>query len=739
MKPSSGRWRMHAILCIVCAAASGAATAEDAVTTAGEVLVTATRTDKRVTETPSASFVVTNQEMLGRSLPALDTALGTLPGVFDRRGKGMMDTNGGIALRGVPDAKRTAILLDGVPLNDGYAGVVDWAGLAPDDFSQVEVVLGPSSTLYGTGAMGGVVNLIPHMPDGPEAKYRFSYGSAFDRDSAPADTWRGYLSLGTRTSHGLGLMASVGYTTTDGYPTDLNVQTLQPPAGITGAQRTRSTSGATRYLIGHKGDNTWWDGQIALRGFYDFGEGDQLRAAFLRSGYDYGYEDPETFLANASGSPVFAYSAGASNVREASFLAGAGRTLRDLYQATLEKRLGASRLKLTAAYSDRGENWFTTPGTAAATTFNGGPGTYAETPSTLIYLDGQLTLPLGVRNTLVLGLSWREDEAEVHEYSLSDWRNRRSRIAHTFAGGGQTRSVGVLAQDELRLTDAVTVYAGARWEQWKSSDGFSNQFGALGFPKNFDERTRSELSPRLGAVWRVSDAWSLRANYGTAFRAPNIFELYRTWTSAAGTVFVSNPELEPETIESIDAGFDARPWRGGMLRATAYHNKLEDLIYRRSLPGNVREFVNAGEARVRGVELELRQQFSPRWSGFASATWNDSEVKDNPAAPTSEGKQLTQLPEQLYSAGLEWRNDRVFVGAVGRYVSKRFSVDDNSDVVNGVYGSYDPYAVVDVKAAYRFSRQFTLAVGVDNMFDREYYAFYLTPGRTWFVEVSGSF
>jgi len=72
-------------------------------------------------------------------------------------------------------------------------------------------------------------------------------------------------------------------------------------------------------------------------------------------------------------------------------------------------------------------------------------------------------------------------------------------------------------------------------------------------------------------------------------------------------------------------------------------------------------------------------------------------------------------------------------------VGKRLNSDDNSDTVNRVYGSYDPYFVVDMKAAYRVTDWATISFSVNNLLDREYYTYYVAPGRSFFANLDLKF
>ena len=228
---------------------------EKGVTKLEEIVVTATRTEKEAASAPGSVSVVTKKDMEKRNIKALDEALNTIPGVFSRRGKGMMDTVAHISLRGVPRGNRTLILLDGMPLHSAYTGDVMWGGLASEDVERIEVVKGPFSSLYGGYAMGGVVNVITRMPAKREFTLKTGYGSSWDRGEGLDDLATFYLSCGDKFKDRLSLFLSYGYKATNGYPSELNLQSSMP-TGITGWTQTTNRQGATCYLIGDQGDKT---------------------------------------------------------------------------------------------------------------------------------------------------------------------------------------------------------------------------------------------------------------------------------------------------------------------------------------------------------------------------------------------------------------------------------------------------------------------------------------------------
>ncbi|HAN03814.1 MAG TPA: TonB-dependent receptor, partial [Elusimicrobia bacterium] len=131
---------------------------------AGQVVGVAARGPKSARKNPGSVSVVARQDLEAKTVQSADQALNALPGVFNRRGKGLMDTSSAVTLRGVPEQKRTLVLFDGVPMNDAYTGVVSFGGMQADDIERVEVGRGPFSGLYGGNAMGGVVNFVPRRP-----------------------------------------------------------------------------------------------------------------------------------------------------------------------------------------------------------------------------------------------------------------------------------------------------------------------------------------------------------------------------------------------------------------------------------------------------------------------------------------------------------------------------------------------------------------------------------------------
>lgn len=724
---------------------------EEKATSLDEILVTATRTEKSVGDAPGSVSVVTAREMKKRNIQSVDEALNLLPGVFDNRIKGLMGTTSTVTFRGLSGSGRSLLLLDGMPLNDAYSASQPWGGLYAQNLSQIEVVRGPSSSLYGGNAMGGVINFISLMPEKREFSISTGYGDGLDSDNSMSHLWSTYASYGDRVGK-FRLYAAFGYRSTDGYPTGLVTAASAPTvaSGITGATRTASNTGATRFLVGDNGDNGWWDYSAAIRAQYDISDTANVRFSWLRTANKYSYDDPHTYLRNAAGTPVYTYrnAANTSNVvTESSFLSGSGSTIMDTYTINAEALFGTVRGKFLFGINDQGTNWYTTPTSA---TLAGGPGTKSDSPSRTYFTDLQLSAPILEKHVLTGGFSFRYDTTDSNNYNLSDYKDADSVTGlSTQWGGGATQTYSAYLQGEIALMKNLTLYAGLRDDYWVSNDGYAGFTGAGARSETYPEKTKNSLNPKGAIVWKPLDGTTLRVSGGKAFRAPPLNQLYKTWISSGTyTVYNSNPDLNPETVLAWDIGAEQKLWKEAKIKATYFENYLSDMIYNVTIPGTTtiggrtyinKRYSNVGGAETRGVELEFEQSFGKNLRLFAGYTYTDSKVTDYDPDPTLVGKQLVQVPRHMISVGADASYGPASLFVSGRYVSKRYNADSNNDYVNRVYGSYDPYFIVDMKASYKVTDWATVSFSVNNLLDREYYTYYVAPGRSFFANLDLKF
>ncbi len=153
------------------------------------VVVTATRLEEPVSSIPASATVITEEEMERKGAVTVEEAVRNVPGVYVRRA-GTIGASTSLRLRGA-DVTQTLVLIDGVEVNNSWTGFYDWANLMVDNVERVEVVRNPQSALYGSEAMGGVINIITKKGKGPPTATVSAEGGSFD-------TYRGGGSLAGR-------------------------------------------------------------------------------------------------------------------------------------------------------------------------------------------------------------------------------------------------------------------------------------------------------------------------------------------------------------------------------------------------------------------------------------------------------------------------------------------------------------------------------------------------------------
>lgn len=702
-----------------------------------EIVVTATRTAKSIADAPASVSVVTHENIENRNVQTVDSALNLVPGLFNKRSKDL-DTTAWVILHGIPNQKRTLVLLDGLPINGGYSGDVSWNGLDPDNVDRIEVAKGPFSSLYGGNAMGGVVNILTRMPEKREVVIKSEGGSN--------NFWTTYGSYGDKLTDRLSIFASYGYKTGDGYPTQPVVKTpttMGAGTSVSGAIPTTTVKGATAFEVGDTGDNNFSRDSADFKLEYKLTDSSKAMVSFMRNNYVYGYGAPSSYLTDSSGSSVFSGSVLVNNnqnrlaLTEYNYLSGGGFRTENIGNVAYETKLfGDALLKINCGVLNRERDGYVSPSSTA--TRSGGTGTYRDTPSDTVNTDLQMILPIFEKHLLTFGLTYKYDQANTTERVLSDWTDNGTKGDLKYESKGKDDVFSFYTQAEINILKNLTGYIGVRGDYWRTYDGYVNMIGSTGYPQDLSGTSEFSANPKGALVFRPNNSTTLRAEVGTAFRPPNVYELYATWKSGS-TTYACNPELTPETSFSWDFGLDQKLGDKTTFRTTFFYNELYDMIYYKTITTNYKQYINAGEARTYGLELELERKVFDCLTLFGNFTVTESEMLSNPASPSSEGKQLTGVPTFQYTLGGEFKRGPLSIIATGRYASKVYNNDDNSDTASGVYQSYDSYFVADISAKYQVAKYASLTFSINNLLDANYFTYYQAPGRQFYGGVTLKF
>ncbi len=206
-----------------------------------------------------------------------------------------------------------------------------------------------------------------------------------------------------------------------------------------------------------------------------------------------------------------------------------------------------------------------------------------------------------------------------------------------------------------------------------------------------------------------------------------------------------NPNLLPESGLSEEFAVQYR-FIDGNIRLSLFNENIHNaLISQTTISGNtlLTAVSNVDAVRNRGLELAVRKDnvLVAGLELFGSATYVDSRIQSDPAfvsttGTTAMGKKVPNIPDWRATLGATYRLDAWWAfTAAARYSGKQYSTLDNTDVVPNVYGAFDSFTVVDLRAQYRFSETATANFGIDNVCDVKYTLFHPFPGRTYVADV----
>jgi outer membrane receptor protein involved in Fe transport len=288
----------------------------------------------------------------------------------------------------------------------------------------------------------------------------------------------------------------------------------------------------------------------------------------------------------------------------------------------------------------------------------------------------------------------------------------------TDLGRGKQRFLGVFGQVDVFPTDRLELLASARLQNFSNFDGFDGTGGLGQVPAS----SSNSLDPRLSARYVVTDNVALRAAAYTAFRAPNLDNLYRAFSVPSG-IFEPNAQLKPERLKGAEAGFDVN-WGTISGQFTAYTAEITDLITSRPLdPAELpagfvfgTRNVNAGKVKADGVEATLDWSMTETWNASFGYAYMNSRIADNRFDPASVGKQQAGVPLQQASAGLSYVDPRGWRASLRlRWVDKSWGDNDNTLPIGSHF-------VADAAVAYAFASGFEAFLNIENLFDRRYVA-----------------
>ncbi|MCC5995066.1 MAG: TonB-dependent receptor [Oceanicaulis sp.] len=665
------------------------------------IVVTAAGYAQRIEQAPASMTVIGRETMDRREILSLVDIVAGIEGVnaqpFDARsGK---TGNQSISLRGLP-SDYTLVLIDGVRQN--VMGTV-----APNAFNdtssvffppasaieRVEVIRGPMSTLYGSDAIGGVVNVITRQPgESWTGSARLSGTFQEDARFGSRAQAEGYVAgpLGERLGFtGYARVSQRGDSRID-IP---GVDPFAPERLVESATMGQNPVRADVFTFGARLDFDAAPGQlVSLRW-------DRTEQTYNN---DRGQMGGLHRLQGSSGP------CSQGSVNEPNFCRGYQRELgfnRQQFRLSHEGDFAFGSL-LTSLTHDFVETRGRTinAGSGLDPAVEGGPRVLEL--ETWVF-DTRLVSELGA-HTLTVG-------GQYLDPTLTDG---------LFGGGSAAVSqYSLFIEDSWALNPELTLTGGLRYDD---SDAFSGQF-----------------TPRFYLVWTPAADWTLKGGVGRGYRTPLLEQLSSGiigFGNQGTTPIFGNPDLSPETSTNyeVSALYNPGSWS---VQATVFRNELTNLV-ERGTGANAGVSLNIGEAVIQGVELAGTARLADDWRLQANYTYTDSEVTQTQLAPASAaslaGDPLVSVPDHMANATLFWdATPRLTTFLTAEYRSSAFRPRNYHEPQDGgsaqgafeALGAFKGYTQFDLGATWRFSDQVRLTAAVQNVTDKDFIDYRDYPRR----------
>jgi outer membrane receptor protein involved in Fe transport len=627
----------------------------------GQVTVTATRTETRIEDAAASVIVLGENDLEATAALTLDDSLRQVPGfsLFRRSGSRTANpTTQGVSLRGLgaSGASRAIVLADGLPLNDPFGAWVYWDRVPRVSIAEVEVLSGPASHLYGSGALGGVVNVVTKAREANSALLEMSYGN----ESTPNAS---LFATGRKDDWGASVAAEIFKT--DGY-------VLVAP-GERGPIDT--PAGGRHSLVTVTADRRFGPTQHVFGSMSFFGESRengtplQTNRTHIRQ-FSFGGE-----VSSLQRGSISARGYGGTQVYDQNFTAiSANRTSEAL---TRLQRVPAQVEGFTGQWSSA--EWH------------------------------HQKFVAGYESQSVRGAS---DEIVFVNNRATSLVGAGGRQSTTGAYFEDLITIG----PRLFLNAGVRL---DHWRNYKALSSTTPLVGSTpGTVIEFPDRSETAFNPQLSGVYKINSHVSLLFSVARAFRAPTLNELYRSFR-VGNVLTLANENLLAERLTGGEGGARFSTLRDRVvIRGSGFWNVVTRPVANVTLQSTptliTRQRQNLGRTRSSGLELDADARLKRFWTVSAGYLLADAVVVEFPANRGLEGLKIPQIPKHQFTFQLQYANPSlVTVGIQGRASSSQFDDDQNMFRL-------ESYFVLDALVSRRISSRFDVFAAAENLFNQRY-------------------
>ncbi|MFT3740970.1 MAG: TonB-dependent receptor [Breznakibacter sp.] len=628
-----------------------------------QVVVTATRTERNLKNIPIAVQVIS-----GRSIEKMHVS--NMRDLLEYELPGTEITNNGgyasINMLGF-GGKYVLFLIDGERMAGESFDNIDYNRIDVENIERIEIVKGASSSLYGSNAVGGVINIITKKPTAP-------LGIQSSVRAGSLAEYNGGFSIGSKQKWYTWTMGGACKTRDPYLITDRSPLVREFSDGETTQQALAKT-----YVAGYK------DYSINPRISVNFGTKLKLET---QGGYFFKERHPGGMDGKKVRDRFYDFSGGAkalytvSDMQHLSVSCSYDNYDKYYYYRLLdekEKNYGNAQRRLNILYD----------------------------------------LSVAQKHSLVAGLEYFSEELVTYMFD-SDGTNEK-RDAQTYS---------VFAQQDWILSDKATLVGGLRYD--------------------YHSRFKSHFSPRLSAMYRLTEKITIRGGYSGGFRSPTLKELYTDWFHPYGGGFqiIGNKDMKAEICNNFNLSTEAT-WEKTLLSVICQYSVIDNKINTIWVNNDTVRYANMGGTEIFSTELSISQRFGKHLQmkgGYAYV--NDGLGKRSVVRPHTATFRVDYTTSFFKAHNPMLSFSGKYFGGMNIYGSESVTDTDN---VSGIGEAtekeykvcYDPYSVWKFTATQTFAQNFSINAGINNLFGYKpkFYSFYssILQGRTFYVGLKWKF
>ena len=683
------------------------------ITATGEIVVSANKWEQNKREIPQEIAVFEAEDIARAEPPTTADLLGSNSQVFIQKSQ---LGGGSPVIRGFA-ANSVLIVVDGVRMNNAIyrsGNLQNVITIDPNNLREAEVVFGPGSVVYGSDALGGVMDFHSITPDFSDTGLSFS-GSGMLRYASAADAVTGNVNFSVGTKN-FSSFTGITYSSFGDLRTGSNRTDEFPDFGKRFEYVDRQ--GDTDVIVANDDVNV----QIPS-GYDQFNVLQKFRwktSSFSDISYAFHY---------STSSDIPRYERliqrdDQGELRSAEWYYGPqlwqmhSLQMRYFYPTQL-----FDQVKLVTAYQQveesRNDRRF---GRDALRT--------REEFVDVLSLNIDFERSFGLNNDLYYGIELVGNQIDSEAKSTNIASGQVSPESTRYPDGGSTyNSAAAYMSLKNELNQRLILSTGLRYSFVKINSKFEDK-SFYNFPYDEIDLENGALNGSIGLVYLPNKNWKLNTMLSSGFRSPNIDDIGKVFDSEPGVAIVPNPDLKPETSYNFEYGISGKLGNGFSLSFVNYFSRLDNAMVRRPFTFNGQDRiiydgvlsdvfaeVNVGEAFIWGISAQFDWQLQNRLNWYANFTYTEGE-------DTVENLPLRHVPPAFGETGFKYESGKLRSSFVLKY-SGSIAFEDlapseqNKPHLYTADGSLAWYTI-NLYNSYRFNDFLSVNLNLENLLDTHY-------------------